>query len=217
MKNKKLVTCLSLTLTAVILCIISVLYIDKPLSYAMHEVRVSKLYFIFFEMQYIVDIMHKLFPLALIYLIVKYMLGKTGLIDRSIFLLTASCLSAKALKEFLKFVFGRTWAETFKHANPSLIKNGVYKFNFFHGSEIAYQSFPSGHTAVVFAFATALWLICPRARGISVILCLAVIAGLLGCNFHFLSDIIGGAFIGIFSALICHSFISKHLVVKQEL
>ncbi|QSH41129.1 phosphatase PAP2 family protein [Lentisphaerota bacterium ZTH] len=216
MKNKKLLICIALTLLTAILCTVSVLYVDKPLSYAMHEIRIGKYYDILFYMQFIVDIMHKIFPIVLLYLIVKYMIGKFACFDRFLFTATTGCLAANSIRGGLKFVFGRTWTETFKDANPSLIQNGVYRFNFFHGSEIAFQSFPSGHSIIIFAFATALWLMYPKARGVAAALCAIVVIGLLGCNFHFLGDIIAGAFIGIFTTLMCYNLINVQMDKSQN-
>jgi len=100
-----------------------------------------------------------------------------------------------AIKDQLKLAFGRTWPETWLHNNPSLIQNGVYGFNPFHGGA-AYASFPSGHTTAVCAVMSVLWLCYPQLRGIVALIVAAVIIGLLGADYHFLSDVIAGAFIG---------------------
>ena len=43
-----------------------------------------------------------------------------------------------ALKNALKLMFGRTWPETWIGNNPSLIRDGVYGFFFFHGGRGKY-------------------------------------------------------------------------------
>lgn len=99
------------------------------------------------------------------------------------------------LKEGLKYAFSRAWPETWIHHNPSLIGNGVYGFFWFQPGE-AYRSFPSGHATVVFAAMTVLWLAAPRWRWLCVAACLAVCIGLLGMNYHFLSDLVAGGLLG---------------------
>jgi membrane-associated phospholipid phosphatase len=106
-------------------------------------------------------------------------------------------LIAAVLKEELKWAFGRTWPETWIKPipNPSYFGDGTYGFFPFHGEQ-AYASFPSGHTAVTGALAGALWFLCPKLRWLGVALLLAVVIGLLGADYHWLSDIMAGAVLG---------------------
>jgi membrane-associated phospholipid phosphatase len=106
-----------------------------------------------------------------------------------------SVLLTEIIKSQLKFVFGRTWPETFVQNNPSFIRDGVYGFNFFHGGP-GYASFPSGHTAAICALSSVLWIMAPKGRPLYVLAVLAVVVGLLGADYHFLSDIIAGGFVG---------------------
>ena len=53
-------------------------------------------------------------------------------------------------------MFGRTWPETWTHNNPSLIHDGAYGFNWFHGGP-GYELFPSGHMAAICAVISVLW------------------------------------------------------------
>ena len=117
-----------------------------------------------------------------------------------ILLCSFSLMIAETIKSELKFVFGRTWPETWRQNNPSFIHDGIYGFNWFHGGD-AYQSFPSGHVAAICAVASVLWIYYPRLRFIYLIVTLAVLIGLVGTNFHFLSDTIAGAFIGASTGL----------------
>jgi membrane-associated phospholipid phosphatase len=106
-------------------------------------------------------------------------------------------LIAAVLKEELKWVFGRTWPETWikSNPNPSFFGDGTYGFFPFHGGQ-GYASFPSGHTTVMSAFAGALWFIAPKCRWIGLVLVIAVVIGLLGADYHWLSDILAGAVLG---------------------
>jgi membrane-associated phospholipid phosphatase len=109
-----------------------------------------------------------------------------------------SLLMAEAIKNQLKFIFGRTWPDTWVENIPSFIRDGTYGFNLFHGGA-GYASFPSGHAAVTCAVISVLWIIYPTLRAIYLILILGVVVGLVGANYHFLSDVIAGAFVGISS------------------
>jgi membrane-associated phospholipid phosphatase len=99
------------------------------------------------------------------------------------------------LKEGLKYAFSRAWPETWTHHNPSFIGNQVYGFFWFQPGD-AYRSFPSGNATVVFAAVTVLWLAAPRWRWLCMVACVAVCLGLLGMNYHFLSDLIAGGLLG---------------------
>jgi membrane-associated phospholipid phosphatase len=66
----------------------------------------------------------------------------------------------------------------------------------FHGGP-GFASFPSGHVAAACAVTTVLWSSYPSLRPISVVCVIAITIGLIGANYHFLSDILGGIFVGI--------------------
>ncbi len=108
---------------------------------------------------------------------------------------SVSVTMTQAIKNVLKYVFGRTWPETWIHNNPSFIHDGVYGFHWFRAGE-AYQSFPSGHTAATCAVLSVLWICYPRLRVLYALVGLAVVVGLIGADFHFLSDVIAGGFVG---------------------
>jgi membrane-associated phospholipid phosphatase len=79
--------------------------------------------------------------------------------------------------------------------NPSFIHDGAYGFNLFHGG-LGYASFPSGHMAATCAVVSVLWIMVPKWRPFYALIVLAVAAGLVGANYHFLSDVIAGGFVG---------------------
>jgi membrane-associated phospholipid phosphatase len=120
--------------------------------------------------------------------------GKTGLAC------CASVALAIMIKEQLKYAFGRTWPETWTNHNPSWISNAAYGFHPFHGGE-GWSSFPSGHTTVITAFAAVLWLRVPSLRWLAVTLVVLVVGGLLGSDFHWVGDMVAGAFLGTASAV----------------
>jgi membrane-associated phospholipid phosphatase len=110
-------------------------------------------------------------------------------------LCSVSLIVAEAAKNELKYIFGRTWPETWINGNPSLMHDGVYGFNFLHGGQV-YASFPSGHTTAVCSVVSVLWICYPRFRVLYGAAVAAVVIGLIGADFHFLSDIIAGGFVG---------------------
>lgn len=124
---------------------------------------------------------------------------------QTVLMLSAACLAvAEAVKDQLKFAFGRTWPETWVRNNPSFIHDGVFGFFPFHGGP-GYQSFPSGHTAAICAVLSVFWICYPRYRVLYVLGMAAVAGGLVGANFHFLSDVIAGAFLGCSAGWLCVS------------
>jgi membrane-associated phospholipid phosphatase len=106
---------------------------------------------------------------------------------------------AEPLKGWLKFVFGRTWPA---YGQPSFIFEAAYGFHPFHGGP-DFESFPSGHSAAVCAVAMILWTYLPIIRAFCAATVAAILAALVAGDFHFLSDVIAGAFVGIsLSALV---------------
>ncbi len=118
-------------------------------------------------------------------------------------LLGASCaiLIAGVLTNELKDVFGRTWPETWVNNNPSYFSNRTYGFFPFHGGQ-GWRAFPSGHTTAIAAAAGAAWCLWPKHRWLGVPLALAVAIGLLGANYHWLSDILAGAIVGVTTGVV---------------
>jgi membrane-associated phospholipid phosphatase len=108
-------------------------------------------------------------------------------------------------KSILKFVFGRTWPEAWLFTrsgahNPSFIADGVYGFFPFHGGS-AYASFPSGHMTAACSVMSVAWLLLPRWRGLWATIILSCGAGLIAMDYHFLSDVIAGFFLGTASGV----------------
>ena len=140
-----------------------------------------------------------LIPLASVVLIgfaAAVALGRTpGPLGAVLVRCSVSLLVATALKDQLKYAFGRTWPETWTNGNPSFIGNGVFGFVPFHGGA-GWSSFPSGHMTAICAVVSVLWLAWPRFRWLYPIPAALVVVGLLGADFHWLSDTIAGAYLG---------------------
>jgi membrane-associated phospholipid phosphatase len=123
----------------------------------------------------------------------------------SVLALTSFVLGETA-KSVLKFAFGRTWPEAwlFSRAgghNPSFIADGVYGFFPFHGGA-AYASFPSGHMTAACAVMSVAWLLLPKLRPLWALLVAAAGLGLVAMDYHFVSDVIAGFFLGTASGVV---------------
>ena len=176
--------------------VVSYYWLDRPIALFVHSQLPRNSRMLLEPATYIPN------PLIWIATVTFLALGIRGLTGRqlskmqtAILLCSFSLIIAETIKSELKFVFSRTWPETWRQNNPSFIHDGVYGFNWFHGGD-AYQSFPSGHIAAIGAVASVLWIYYPRLRPIYLIVTLAVLISLVGTNFHFLSDTIAGTFVG---------------------
>lgn len=106
-------------------------------------------------------------------------------------LLAGSALPlAYFLKCIFKYVFGRTNTRFW-------LENRVCDdFHWFHGGG-NYGGFPSGHMTVFSAFFAAVWIFYPRYRSISIGILLVLAIALVATDYHFLSDVIAGAYLGL--------------------
>ena len=86
-------------------------------------------------------------------------------------------------------------------ARPKILFNeGLFGFQGLR-FQADYWSFPSGHTTTVAALATALWILWPRHLRIYLAAAGLVAASRIIVDAHYLSDVIGGAFVGAVSTL----------------
>ncbi len=170
-------------------------WLDRPIAFFAHAQLAQ--YRVFAVMTRLPEWVAPAAGIILLVLGVRALLHKVlGKPCAALLLCSASLIVAAAIKDQLKFAFGRTWPETWVQNNPSLIRDDVFGFNPFHGG-IGYASFPSGHTTVTCAVVAVLWLMYPRLRLLYAACVLVVAVGLLGADYHFLSDVIAGAFLGI--------------------
>jgi len=186
-------------LVTVALIVLLYFFVDRQASMFFNKMRHTELYNTFFYMQYTVNMLVSIIPYAYLYLLVMLYFKRLYFFEEFIFAAATSILIASAMTSMLKHVFGRYWTETFVGGNLSFIQNKMFGFDFFHG-DIQHASFPSGHTSVIFAAMTILWIMYPKYKWLAITWCTVVIVGLLGCNFHFPSDVVAGAFVGIISA-----------------
>lgn len=177
--------------------IVSYAWLDRPLALFAHGLASTHKHALFEPLTHIPD---PLIPAAAIVFVVIGLFALSGrALSRFPRVLVLCCLSltmGEAVKSQLKFLFGRTWPETWVGNNPSFIHDGAYGFNWFHGGS-GFASFPSGHMTATCALISVLWICYPRLKPVYVLAVLAVAFGLIGANFHFLSDVIAGSFLGV--------------------
>jgi membrane-associated phospholipid phosphatase len=183
-------------LGTVIAVTVSYLWLDRPIARLAHEALQQ--FHLFDKLSLIPD---GLIPVAVVTFLVLGLRGLTGpTLSRFQTVLLVSGISlavAVVIKDQLKYAFGRTWPETWLRNNPSFIRDNVFGFFPFNGGS-AYSSFPSGHATVICTVMAVFWLCYPKFRPVYALCIAATAVGLVGANFHFLSDVIAGGFLGAF-------------------
>ncbi len=182
---------ISFILTAVI-TILSIWFYDKLLA-----MYISKLLFTNSTWsKYTADIPDILFLTVCITTALAYVIyrnrSRKGIYNKEtkfFHLIMYAVPAAYAVKSLLKYVFGRT------NTREWLLKPELNGFHWFQGGG-EYAGFPSGHMAVFTALAASLWRFYPRYRVIYAIFMLTLAVALIATNYHFLSDVIAGAYLG---------------------
>jgi membrane-associated phospholipid phosphatase len=127
---------------------------------------------------------------------------------RGVGIAAVSCALAMGAKNLGKFVFGRTWPETWGYGGSSYLRDGVYGMFPFHGGR-GYGSFPSGHMCATMAVVMVAWVLWPRLRLLWGAIAAAMAGLLIGFNFHFVSDVIAGAWLGTACAVITLKMVQR--------
>ncbi len=176
----------------IVFTLISIRYLDHPLA--------DFLELHFRHTQGWVLLARALAPLGAIVLILLLFLFGAGvwllagrrLADWARRPLLCACASVWAIgTEFVfKLIFGRAWPD------PTYIRDHLDGFRFLHASD-HWMAFPSGHALNSLAIATVIWHIVPRWRAPVMVLAIGVSASMVVCNYHWLSDVVAGAFLGV--------------------
>jgi membrane-associated phospholipid phosphatase len=209
--HKPLLRIASAAVSCAFLVVVSVRLIDRPVATWVHE-HLGDSRFAWLRLyrdghllpigpfSFMAGPAEALGPLALLVLVLLALAATAGWRPkgrvRAVLALCLSAVVALAVNHEMKIVFGRTWPESWLGDNPSWIRDGVFEFSPFHGGQ-GWDSFPSGHTSVITTAATLLWLIWPELRILWAAMVAMVVTGLIGGNYHFVSDIIGGLYLGV--------------------
>ena len=187
-------------LTVTLIAAISVQWIDRPLALWVHDVFGSPHHAVVladFPVFSIPLVSASLFVILGLWAIMGRRLSK---LETAVFLCDISVLAADAIKDQLKFAFGRTWPESWRPGVLSLVHDNAYGFHFFQPGT-SFESFPSGHAAVAAAALSVLWIVYPKQRAVWGVGVVTAAVGLVALNLHFLSDVIVGSFVGVSTGL----------------
>jgi membrane-associated phospholipid phosphatase len=187
-------------LAVVLFSLISVFWFDKPTAFLVHDIFGSR--------QSSADLADsRILSVPLVTTSVFVVLGvfaimgrQFSIFEKTILLCDISILTTDAIKNQLKFVFGRTWPDSWGPQILSLVHDNVYGFHFFQSGG-SFESFPSGHAAAIAAVMSVLWIVFPRLRPLYAIGIGAADIGLVLLNLHFISDVVAGTFVGASTGL----------------
>lgn len=184
----------SLCILAVVICYF---WIDRPVAFFVYRHHINTIQ-IFRWLTYPPPEVQNWSALVLTILVVRRAFGPFLRWQKVLLVACLSLIVADDFRISLGDVFGRYWPETWSHDNPSLIGTGTYGFHpFQRGDDIG--SFPSGHACRILGFA-AVWMIAmPRSRTVQIVailLCAPMLVSLVAMNYHFVSDVIAGSFLG---------------------
>jgi membrane-associated phospholipid phosphatase len=189
---------LRLTLAALLLCaaLVALCYwfVDRPVAFYVHDQRFAD-HDALKWLTYPPPILQAWAPVVLAALMVRRAWGPFRRWELTLLAAGVSIVLADQFRHSLAYDFGRDWPDTWIDKNPSLIRDDAYGFHPFQGGS-AFASFPSGHTARTLALAAALWIAYPRWRWACVLASVVEAVALVGMNYHFVSDVIAGGFVG---------------------
>lgn len=170
--------------------LVSCLFLDRPIALLVRQVAVHNR-----------ALSHNLPDLLLLAVLVvtvllwgcyryRYHRGIDDTLTRFFRLAAWTVPLAYVLKLILKPLFGRVntryWLDN--QAEPD--------FLWFRGGPW-HNGFPSGHMAVFTAFMVSVWLFYPRLRPVCLVLMIVLGGALITTNYHFLSDVLAGALLGV--------------------
>src|SRR5437762_14330913 len=186
------------TLITTVLCIAAVLacyfWIDRPVAFFVYRHHINTIQ-VFRCLTYPPPEVQNWSALVLTILMLRRAWGPFLRWQK---VLLVACVSLIVVDDFrisLGDVFGRYWPETWTHDNPSLIGTGTYGFHPFQRGDYI-GSFPSGHAARIFGFATVWMIAMPNTRVAATVICAPMLVSLVAMNYHFVSDVIAGSVLG---------------------
>lgn len=179
-----------------LLTIICTLWIDKPLALWVksHNIQDHDHWLIY--LTYLDKILLGLVNILYFLFIILFCSGKKPKLTFNTLFLANSIFFSHTFKNYMKPIFGRYWPTSWKGNNLSLFHDNVYGFDWFHADGVNI-SFPSGHMVSVTAAMYVLWILAPKLRWLSILVCLLTLIGLTGMAYHFFGDCVAGIFTGL--------------------
>ena len=186
------------SLTAVVIgaaaITLSYFFVDRPVAYAVNDNALPS-HPVFEWLTLPPPYFQSWAPAVITLVILRRAWGPFRRWERTLLAAAVGVVLADQFRESLGYLFGRYWPGTWTHDNPSLLKDGAYGFHPFHSGPW-YGSFPSGHTARTLAPAAVVWVAYPAWRWAAALASAAVAVGLIGMDYHFVGDVIGGGVVG---------------------
>ena len=154
------------------------------------------------------DSLYFLVPTILTWALVKIIKNKNQIINTiseiSLFIFLNILLSG-IVTQILKHIIGRP--------RPVLFNGFEQKSLSIISFDSKWHSFPSGHTATIFAFIFCMIILFPKIKNILITIAIIIASTRVIVGAHFISDIFGGALVAYLSSI----FISKKLASKKIL
>ena len=110
--------------------------------------------------------------------------------------------SSYLVKTLLKMVFARV------NTRHWLCEHSLYGFYWFQ-RESGFEGFPSGHMLVIGALLAAAWRFYPRTRALCLATATLLGIALVATNYHFVSDVIAGAYLGLLVEAVAFTFLIR--------
>ena len=158
------------------------------------------------------DSLYFFIPTILIWATIKIIQNKNKIIlaisDISLFIFF-NILFSGIIVQILKHIFGRPRPPLFHSNNLSTLDI----FNF----DSRWHSFPSGHTATIFAFIFCLMFLFPKIKNILIAIAIIIASTRVIVGAHYVSDIFGGAFVAyITTILLRDNFFQKSKLFQSD-
>lgn len=112
-------------------------------------------------------------------------------------------------KAVAKLLFGRA------NTRDWLLQPHLYGYHWFAGGG-EFSGFPSGHMAVFTALAASAWRRHPCCRLPAYALLLVLAAALVTTNYHFVSDVVAGSFLGLLVEATVHAVLCRQQLLPYR-
>jgi len=217
--------CITFTTLSVLFIIFSYFYLDRNIAvYFIHHRHPYK------EIGDIISIAGQsqwyIVPGLFGFLFFRYYKPNLKYAYRFLFLFNVNVFSG-VLSIILKTLFGRIrpWGIEnghhqygfllFEHFNLGLFGKLEYQFNAIKHATATYASFPSGHATTIFSMFVFMSVMLPKYKYLWLLCAVAVGIARLFADDHFLSDIVGGALLGITSSMYVYYKMKDKLELNQ--
>ncbi len=190
-----------------ILLILFFIYFDYSIAIFFHQIN-SQTKSIFTTLTQFGDSLYYFVPIVLTWLVLKIINSKNNYLKT---------LSDICLFLFWNILISGVLVQIFKHIlarpRPVLFFNSNQTSLDFFSFESQLHSFPSGHSATVFAFAFSMLLLFPRLKSFWLIFASIIALTRVIITAHFVSDIIAGAFVSYLVSI----YLKKYFLDREKL